>query len=45
VVRESSRNTSLDAFTGFARTFQRLGFREVERRSASRPILCYYFEP
>jgi GNAT superfamily N-acetyltransferase len=45
VDRESSRNTSLDAFTGFARTFERLGFREVERRSASRPILRYFFEP
>jgi GNAT superfamily N-acetyltransferase len=45
VDKESSRNTSLDAFTGFAKTFERLGFREVKRRSASRPILRYYFEP
>jgi GNAT superfamily N-acetyltransferase len=45
VDRESSRNTSLDAFTGFARTFQALGFQEVLRRSASRPMLrCYVQE-
>jgi GNAT superfamily N-acetyltransferase len=45
VDKECSKNTSLEAFTGFAKTFERLGFREVERRSASRPILRHYFEP
>jgi GNAT superfamily N-acetyltransferase len=42
VDRADSKNTSLDAFTGFASTFLRLGFREVVRRSARRPVLRYY---
>ncbi len=36
-----SRNTSTEAFTGFARTFASLGFQEVIRRSGKRPILRY----
>jgi GNAT superfamily N-acetyltransferase len=42
VDKESSKNTSLDAFTGFAKTFYSLGFEEVIRRSDKRPILRYY---
>jgi len=38
-----SKNTSLDAFTGFARTFLSMGFKETIRRSEKRPILRYYF--
>ncbi len=34
-----SRNTSTEAFTGFARTFFSLGFTEVIRRSGRRPLL------
>ncbi len=41
---ESVRNTSVEAFTGFAKTFRALGFREVARRSASRPLLRYYLQ-
>jgi GNAT superfamily N-acetyltransferase len=43
VDKESPKNTSVEAFTGFAKTFERLGFKQVIRRSASRPILRYYF--
>jgi GNAT superfamily N-acetyltransferase len=42
VDKESSKNTSLDAFTGFAKTFYSLGFEEAIRRSDKRPILRYY---
>jgi GNAT superfamily N-acetyltransferase len=43
VDKESPKNTSVEAFTGFAKTFRALGFREVIRRSAWMPILRYYF--
>ncbi len=42
--KESSKNTSTDAFTGFAKTFYRAGFKEVIRRSEKRPILRYYID-
>ena len=41
VETKSSKNTSLDGFTGFAQTYLRLGFQEVKRRSPKRPILRY----
>jgi GNAT superfamily N-acetyltransferase len=44
VDKESARNTSVEAFTGFAKTFRALGFQEVARRSASRPLLRRYLE-
>ena len=44
VDREESKNTSLDAFTGFFKTYVQIGFDEVVRRSAKRPIVRYYIE-
>ncbi len=40
-IPENSRDPSLQIFTGVYRTFIRLGFQEVARRSAIRPILRY----
>ena len=42
VETKSSKNTSLDGFTGFVQTYLRLGFRESIRRSEKRPLLRYY---
>ncbi len=42
VETKSSKNTSLDGFTGFVQTYLRLGFREAIRRSEKRPLLRYY---
>ncbi len=42
---KACRNTSTEAFTGFARTFFSLGFEEVIRRSARRPILRLSLDP
>ena len=41
---ESTTGRMVDAFvwTGIASTFQRAGFKEVERRSDTRPIMRYY---
>jgi GNAT superfamily N-acetyltransferase len=44
VDKETSKNTSIDGFTGFARTFSRVGFKEVIRRSEKRPIFRYYID-
>ncbi|KPL15844.1 hypothetical protein AMJ74_00580 [candidate division WOR_3 bacterium SM1_77] len=44
VDKKSSKNTSLDAFTGFVQNFLRMGFKEVMRRSDTRPILRYYIQ-
>jgi len=44
VNKEYGKNTSIDAFTGFAGTLYRAGFKEVIRRSDKRPILRYYID-
>jgi GNAT superfamily N-acetyltransferase len=41
VIPEASRNPSQQAFTGVVTTFERMGFREVIRRSKLRPIMRY----
>ena len=42
--KEDSKNTSLDAFTGFLKTFSNIGFEEVIRRSEKRPMVRYYVD-
>jgi len=41
--KKHSKHTALEAYTGFAATFQKEGFKEVIRRSRIRPVMRYYF--
>jgi GNAT superfamily N-acetyltransferase len=42
--KSESRHIALEAYTGFATTFLKMGFTEVARRSKIRPIMRYYIE-
>ena len=42
--KQPSNHTAGEAYTGYATTFQKEGFKEVIRRSSIRPIMRYYFE-
>ncbi len=43
VETEKSRYPDIGAYTGFASTFNKVGFREVLRRRGTRPIMRYEF--
>jgi GNAT superfamily N-acetyltransferase len=40
--KRESRHIALEAFTGFATTFLKMGFTQAARRSKTRPIMRYY---